>query len=358
MNVISSIQMYAFIVAGTLIALAISGGLMFFYFVKVKKVSASEESIDYDSFYRKDSLEFCKFDDIIKGQGNMGMIHLKGNTYIAGIEVQGYNFGAASADERERTMFNAIAFFNVLRGPIQMSQTVQSIDISQNIKKTTEDAERIEVELINTQQELGGAIENLKIFATNDELFEAENARAKKLTAKIDSLEWQLSEAKELIHYMKYVSDANFNTKRSNQIFFSFEYNPDDELEELTAEEVLLKAEQELRSYAGVLGEALQDTGCTWKILTVDDLTNLLRRHFHPITCDTFRLDELLNSSYNSLYVTTDSIEELERERRGDIEYEQAMREYAESLRKKEEEARKVFESTVISLEREAEKVV
>lgn len=358
MNVINDLRLYVFIIAGTIVALAIAGIALWFYFLRVKKVSADEESVDYENFRRKDSRDYCKFEDIVKGTGNMGMIHLGNNTFISGIEVQGYNFNAASADEKERTMFNAIAFFNVLESPIQMCQTVQAIDITKNIKRTHDDAERIEIELLSSQQEISGAIENLKQFVADDELFQAEKKRVDKLKHKIDSLEWQLSEAKELIHYMTRVSDASFNTKRSNQIIFSYTYSADDDLETLSDEEIFLRAEQELSNQAGIYGAALQNTGCTWKQLTVDDIVNLLRRHLHPVTCDSVRLDELLNSSYNSLYVTCESLEELERERRGDIEYENAMREYAEKLRAKEEKAQEVFNKTVEQLELEAEKVV
>lgn len=358
MNIISQFQLYMFVILGTIIAIAAAGGGLAFYFLKVRKISAEEEIVNYDNFIRRDSTEYCKFDDIIKCGGNMGMIHMGNNVFVAGIEVQGYNYEAASAAEQQRTMMNAIAFFNGLEDQIQMCQTVQAIDISKNIQKAREDAEKIEIRLLTVQQEIKMAIENMKALVTNNELYSAEEKRIKKLVHTFKSLEWQLAESKELISFMERVSDTSFNTKRSNQIMFSYAYSSDDDLETLSDEEIALKAEHELRTIAGIYGSSLENTGCSWRILSPDGLINLLRRHFHPITCDAVKLDELLNSSYNSLYVTTESFEELERERRGDIEYENSLREYNELLREKEEQARIEREKTVEELEDAAELVV
>ena len=358
MSVINDLQLYAIIILCTVIAIGIAGGALVFYFLKVKKVSAEEEIINYENFIRTDAREYCKFDDIFSGKSGMGMIHLGNNTYVSGIEVQGYNFAAASADEKQRTMMNAIAFFNVLEQPIQMCQTVKAIDISKNIEEVREDAEQIEIRLLTVQEELNVALENLKMFLDDDDYYTAEEKRVKKLCSTISSLKWQLEESKELMTFMERVSNTNFNTMRSNQIIFSYTYSPDDDIEVLSDDEVVIKAENELRNQAGIYGSALETCGCTWKILKADDLVNLIRRHLHPVTCDEVPLDKLLNSTYNSLYVTTDSFEELERERRGDLEYEETMREYAEQLAEKEKLAKQKFEQTVEEMEEEREKVV
>ena len=358
MGVINDLQLYAIIILCTVIAIGIAGGALVFYFLKVRKVSAEEEIINYDNFVRTDAKEYCKFDDIIVGKSGMGMIHLGNDCYVSGIEVQGYNFQGASADEKQRTMINAIGFFNILEAPIQMCQTVKAIDIANNIEEVREDAEEIEKKLLATQEELSVAIENLKAFMGNDDYYLAEEKRVKKLINTIQSLKWQIDESKELMNIMSAVSDTNFNTMRSNQIIFSYQYSPDDDIERLSDEEIVIKAEQELRNQAGIYGGALESCGCTWKILKPDELVNLIRRHLHPVTCDEIPLDKLLNSTYNSLYVTTESFEELERERRGDLEYEETMREYAQQLAEKEKEAQKTFEETVASLEEDREKVV
>ncbi len=346
MSVVNDITAYAGLILGTIVALILVGITAVFYFVKVKKVSADEELIDYDRFDRTDVADYCKFKDIVRGSGNMGIIQINDYTFVAGIEVQGYNFGSASADERQRTMVNSIAFFDTLEDPIQLCQNVRAIDISRNINDVHNAAENIERRLIEVRQEARSAIENLESFASDDDFFEAEQQRVEKLIHTMRSLEWQLSEARELEGFMSHISRPDFNARRSNQILFTFIYSPDEDLEALTPEEILLRAENALRSRAGIYGSGLENTGCSWKLLTADDMTLLLRKHFHPLTGDFTRLEDLLNSSYNALYISTDSLEELERERRGDIEYERTMREYNEKLLQMENEARKRQEKT------------
>ncbi|AOZ97834.1 hypothetical protein [Butyrivibrio hungatei] len=351
MNVVNSISNYGMLIIFTLIVLGICVAGAYFYFVKIKKVNSAEENVNYSNFIRTDVNEFVKFDDIIQGQSGMGMIAIGNNTFIGGIEVNGYNFSAASASDRERTMHNAIAFFNTIESPIQMCQNVQNIDISQNIQDMRERAQELEIKVINVQTDIKIAVENMKRFASNDELFSKEEKRVEKLIHTMSSLEWQLSEAKEMVHYMEYVSDASFNTKKTNQLIFSYTYNPDEDLEELSDEEILLRAEAELKNLADIYGGSLENTGCTWKVITADGFTDLLRRHFHPITSDEVRLDDLLNSSYKSLYVTTDSIEEIAKEKRGEIEFEREMLELEERLRENEEAANRKHAKVVEEVE-------
>jgi len=358
MNIINEIWFYASIVLVTLVAIGGIGGGLYFYFLKVKKVSAEEENINYEDFVRVDAKEYCKFEDILSGKTGIGMIHLGNHTYVAGIEVQGYNYAAASAEEKQRTMINAIAFFNALEQPIQMSQSVKGIDISKNIEGVRDNAEEIERRLLTKQEELNIALDNAKAFIDNDEYYEAEMKRIDKLVSSISSLKWQIEESKALMAYMNRVSDTSFNTMRANQIMFSYTYSADDDIELLSDEEITIKAEQELRNQADILGGGLEGCGCTWKMLKPDDLVNLMRRYFHPVTCDEISLDKLLNSTYNSLYVTTESFEEFERERRSDLEFEETMKEYARELAKRKQSAKEAFDSTIGEMDQVREKVV
>lgn len=354
MSMLNTINNYGIIIIATFGAMAAVAFALFFYFVKIKKVSADEEQLDYSKFVRTDVSEFCKFDNIIRGYNDMGIISLGNNMFIGGIEVSGYNFGSASAEDRERTMHNAIAFFNTIESPVQMCQNVQNIDISQNIKEFREKAEAIELRLLEVQSELKIGAENMQRFVEDDVLYDLEEKRVKRLQHTMSSLEWQLDEAKEMIFYMEKVSDASVNTKRTNQLIFSYIYNPDNDIEKLTEEEIIVRAEQELRNQAGIYGAGLENTGCTWKILTSDDFVELLRRHFHPITADDTRLEELLNSSYGSLYITTDSLKEMARERKSEMEYEREMREFEELLAQRAREAEVSRDKTVKELEKEA----
>ena len=349
MKLVAILTDYMTLILGTLIVLVIVVVAIIFYLLRIKKIATEEEKIDYSRFQRKDSTEYSKFDDIISsGAGTdksaPGMISIGGNTFIGGIEVSGYNYHSASSDERERTMINTIAFFNIIDGSIQMRQTVKAIDISRNIEEEKECAKRIERELIRLGNEYKMAADALEENVENDEVYASIENRLKTLMHSIRSKQWQLKEAQEMAYYMETVSDASVNMKKINQIIYTYTYNPDDDIESLTEAEIKLKAEKELVSKGQIYGGALENCGCSWRLLSADDLTDLLRRHYHPNTADGLRLDELLNSSYTALYITSDSLAQLERERRGDLEYERQVAKAMEEQKKMVAEANRKLE--------------
>ena len=359
MGIIDVLTNYMGLLLGTLVILVVGAGFVYYYFTKVKKVSASEERIDYSSFRREDSTEYSKFKDIISS-GNehdrnaIGMIALGNNTFVSGISVMGYNYHSASAEERERTMINTVAFFNIVENPIQMHQTIQAIDLSENIEEEERHAQRIEAELVKLSSQYDEIVNIMQDNIDDDETYEASNQMRIRLERTIKSKQWQQREALEMIHYMKAISDSSSNSRKINQIMFSYQYNPDSDLEELSDVEIYNKALAELRHTAEIYGGALENCGCSWKVLCADDLTNLLRRHYHPETVDRIRLEDLLNSSYQSLYITSDSLEELEREKRGDIEYEQEMVRAEKEYEKRRQESILQFNNAKAIMENEA----
>ena len=330
-------------ILGTLIAIVVLGGALVFYLLKVKKIDADESIVNYDRFERRDSTEYAKFDDIVSSgephdKSAMGMMVINKHTFIGGIDVKGYNYFSASAEERYRTIVNAVAFFNTIEQPIQMRQTVEAIDISRNINEEREYAVDIERRYLQKKAELEVALEALDENINNDLIYESIASQTEKLAHTIQSLQWQMKEANEIIYYMEQISGVH-SMRKVNQILFSYIYNPDEDIESLSDAEVYLKAQKELFTMAQVIGGSLEGTGCTWRPLTADDITELNRKHFHPLTGDQTRLGELLNSSYTAMYITSDSLEEVERERRGDAAFEEEMKRLQKEQEAKEAEA-------------------
>ncbi len=342
-------------ILGTLIAIVIIGGAIVFYLLKVKKIDADEAIVNYDRFERRDSTEFAKFDDIVSSgelhdKTAMGMMVVNKHTFIGGIDVKGYNYYSASAEERQRTIINAIAFFNTIEQPIQMRQTVESIDISRNINEEREYAVEIERRYLQKKSELEAALESLRENINNDLLYESIAMQAEKLAHTMQSLQWQMKEANEIIYYMEQTSGVH-SMRKVNQILFSYIYNPDEDIESLSDGEIYLKAQKELFALAQVIGGSLEGTGCTWRPLTADDITELNRKHFHPLTGEHTRLDELLNSSYAAMYVTSDSLEEVERERRGDAAFEEEMKRIQKENEEKIRRAERAYAQGVAEAE-------
>ncbi len=337
------------LIMASVIVIAIAGFLAY-YFVKVKKIASKEEHINYETFRRKDAIEYIKFDDIVSigapdDKSSMGVMALGENIFIGGIDVVGYNYRSASADERKSTMANSIAFMNIIEDQIQMRQTCKAIDIEHNINIQDEKVKDINRELLELSSDYQATVELAENYMDDPDAYEAIAKRLKILQKTITSKRWQYEEAQEVLIYMRQVSSASNNTKRINQIMFSYEYNPNDYMEELSDAEIRIKAIQELSIRAEAYSAALENCGCSCRPLTVYELTELNRRHYHPRTADKVRISDLLNSSYSALYITSDSLYELEKERIGDEAFAREMAAFEEKekkILKETEEKRKM----------------
>ena len=160
MNIINTVNYYMnIIMVATVLIVAVLAALVF-YFVKVRKVTAAEEHVNYDSFDRTSAMEYCKFDDIVSDDGTglsgAGMIVINDNTFVTGIDVVGYNYSQASAGEQQRTMMGGIAFANIIEEKIQMRQTVEAIDIQFNIDQFLKAKEEEEKKLVELNQHACG----------------------------------------------------------------------------------------------------------------------------------------------------------------------------------------------------------
>ena len=123
MNLVAKANDYAnSLIIASVIVIAVAGFIAY-YFVKVKKIASKEEHINYETFRRKDAIEYIKFDDIVsigaaEDKSSMGVMALGGNIFVGGVDVVGYNYRSASADERKSTMVNSIAFMNIIEDQI------------------------------------------------------------------------------------------------------------------------------------------------------------------------------------------------------------------------------------------------
>lgn len=334
------------LMAATIIALILVGGLAF-YLIKVKKVGAKQEKIDYSAFQRVDATEYVKFDDIVSvgGSGDtsgMGMVDLGGNVFVAGINVVGYNYRSAAAEMRKATMANSIGFFNVVEQPIQLRQTVKSVDIEHNISIQTEIVKNLNRELLAMDAEYEDTKEAAARAAedTESDAFEILENSLKKMQKSIRSKQWFYEEALEVLNYLKRLSGVTANSKKINHIMFSYVFNANEYIEELDENEIRVKAITALANKAEEYSSVLENCGCTCNVLTAKDLTELMRRHLHPVTADAVKLEDLLNSSYTALYVTSDSIYELEKERQGDEKFAAELAKTQEDLERQKEEAK------------------
>lgn len=322
----------------TFIAIVAFGGVGY-YLIKIKKIAAKEERINYDVFQRKDSSEFVKFDNIFNcsmssDSSTYGVMVIDDYTFVAALDVKGYNFATASAEDRRNTIINAVSIFNIVEKPVQMRQSTIAIDIGHNIQMHKD----VLKELAYKQMDLQSEYEETGLLLEQEQ--EADNPDAVAfLRSRIDSLQreivstrWKTDEVKELIKYMEGLS-AKGNAKKVNQFIFTYTYNPAEYVEELSLDEIYTKASQEIAIMANNYASAFGSCGCNCRLLTGMELLDLIRYHFHPITADETKIEVLYNSSLSALFITSDSLFKAEKRRISEEQY-----------RKKQEELREEFE--------------
>jgi len=323
MKILDAINYYMnILIVAVILVVAIIIAFLY-YIVKVRRIAAAEEKLHYDSFERKSVMEYIKFDDIIsdstgRGLNGAGMIVIDNMTFVAGIDVVGYNYEHASAAERQQTMMNAVAFANTIEEPIQMRQTVENIDIQFNIDQF----EQAKAELIREQNELERQYQDLYYQITSREndpgVVDVIMENADRLEKQINSCKWKIKEAEEVIRYEQKLQESTSQNDRVNQIMFSYHYNPSETTEELDDDEIRIKAMTALKTRIGVISSSVSAIGCSCRPLTAEQLISLMHRHMHPNTADKVSVNDVIEDDSSMLCITSDSLFELEKEKIGE----------------------------------------
>ena len=331
------------LIAAMVVAILIVGGTAV-YFIKIKKVMAKEEKIDHSHFERRNAKDYVNFDNIIACRTGVsgdefGVVVMPGYVFIAGLDIRGYNFSSASADERHRTMVNSVALFNTIEKPVQFRQTVKAIDISYNVNRQKEVCKKMELRILDIREEYKETCQLADQYVDNPVLYASVEQKLRALQREMKSLEWQQRECYAVLDYLESLEKSTGKSAKINQMIFGYVYNPSDFTTELTEEEIYLKASAELANMAGIYGSALDNCGCRTRLLTGKEMLDLMRRHCHPATSDDVRIEDMFNSSYMGLFISSDSLISLERERIGESRFKKQMEIYRKNNEKRIQEA-------------------
>ena len=253
--------------------------------------------------------------------------------FVGGISVRGFDYPSASMDEQIAAQVNSVSFFNVVEKPTSFRQSIRAVDLTVNEEEYHRTRERLKEELLSLKVEQAETLESSEAFIEEEESYGYYQYRLKELARQIRAKEHMIEECSVLLRYMDALgSDAargggNRVGQRTNQIMFSYTYNEDEFTQPLSKEEVYVKAMDELGRIALSYGEALAACHFRSKRLSARELIGFMRKHTSPITGESINLDELLDSSYTSLFVSSDSLVEKIKERIGEGIYELQVKE-------------------------------
>lgn len=325
----------------TIFTLVMMVGILY-YLIKVKKVTARQENINSANFKREDAVSYVPFKDIVSRDGKLdsdGMIVINDTTFVGGISVRGFDYPSASTDEKIAAQVNSVTFFNVVEKPTSFRQSIRAVDLSSNIEEYQQILKKVKEEKFAIELEIAQTEVAQKEYENDEEAYEYYSKRIAEMERQLIAKSHMIDECSMLLRYMEALSsDAGKSVsdnvgQRTNQIMFSYTYNEDEFTQQLSKEEIYMKAMDELGRIAVSYGEALAACNFRSKRLSARELIGLMRKHTSPITGEALNLDELLDSSYTSLFVSSDSLVEAFKERIGESIYEQRMLEEDEKVR-------------------------
>lgn len=331
-TMLRNIQMY--LILGVILFILIIAVGIAIYVLSLRKKQSGKE-VYYDSFNRKDSLEYIKFDGIfssnpeeqLKGSG----VVQQGRTYTAAINVTGYNFYSASLDEQIDTINSTISMMASLEYPVQFRQTSKAIDISYNIGVFEEIREKKRRKVLQLHDELEQAIDDANDNVDDVEVSEYYMEEVRRLKKEIERMERQYDEADEMVLYM--TSSGSTNTQRVQNIIYSYDYDAGQFTQQLSEEEIYQQAVNELDNRGAALISALARCKCSARRCSAEEYTDLMRRHMHPLTGDEVSIKDLYESDINSLFVTSETMFNVVKNKMGEEMYMRSLAAYETKLK-------------------------
>lgn len=318
MAFLSQVSFYMLVTLILLIFIMVTG-FMLFVLINRRKTSISE--VNYDTFERRDSLEYLKFDSIISSKpedplNGLGVMVVNQRTFVSAIAVTGYNFFSANYDTQVNTINAFISMMDTLERPISLRQTVKAINISYNISEHEKVIGEFEKEIKDLEFQIQNLIDDAEDYLDqNPELSDEYIDQAEELKFIMERKQRQLEEAREMVSYMTAISTDSGDNQKVQHILFSYTYDGSQFTTQLSQDEIYLEAFTELNNMASNLISHVYRFGGSAKPETAEGLVDLNYRHMHPATSDEVPLKELMDSDINALFVTSESLLDVMREK-------------------------------------------
>ncbi len=255
-----------------------------------KENKKSSISTNYNIQPLKDFMEFDKIED------NM-IVQKKGKRYLMVVQCQGVNYDLMSQVEKVGVEEGFQQFLNTLRHPIQIYIQTRTINLESSINTYKDRVKQIEDKYNSMRYEYKRMIES-----------ESYSKEA------LDGYFFELTKQKNLFEYGK---DIVYNTEKmslnrnvlNKQYYIILSYyleeNPDDNYNE---EEVRGMAFAELYTKSQALISTLTACSVNGKILSSNELVDLLYVAYNRDEAEIFGLDKALRAGYDELYSTAPDV--------------------------------------------------
>lgn len=247
-----------------------------------------------DSIYK-----FMEFDEVLDN-----MIVRKGRKqYVMVIECKGINYDLLSEDEKNAVESGFIEFLNTLRFSIQLYVQTRKLNFDELINNYHNKIHDIDNQIsrLNTQ------IENAKRNGNNDLVakLEFEKNRRQNILEYGESITdytEKLSESKNILQQKTYIIISYYTAEFGDTSNYS-----NDEIDDIAFSELYTRAQTLIR--------ALASAEVTGKVLSSEELMELLYVAYNREQSEIYTLRNALNSEYDKLYSTARDVMEEKKNR-------------------------------------------
>ena len=254
--------------------------------------SEQEEQIkkSSDGYNKQSIFDFMEFEKI---EDNM-IVQKKCRKYLMIIECQGINFDLMSEIEKNSVEMGFWQFLNTLRHPIQIYVQTRTLNLERSIANYKKRFQEIEDKYKYMEQQYAFKLAN------GDK------------TENLEQDFYNLTKQRNLYEYGKDIID-NTEKMSQNRNVLSKKYYIivpyyNDEKDELYEEEIRSLAFSELYSKSISIIRSLAPTGVTGKILSSNELVELLYIAYNRDETETFGLSRALEAKYDELYTTAPDV--------------------------------------------------
>lgn len=307
LNTIIQTVLVVFIVAFLIVA----GIVIYNRYIK-KRSRAKIDNVDYSGLRRMDSIDYLKFDDIVDDM----IVVEHGTRYIASIQCTGgFDFHTANFSEKLAVKNAYTNFIGMQKNPFTYRQSCHKVRVEDDINRFYEHGERIKKELValrGTHGEMSRLYEALsKEEPVDTEKLEMLSEQLDDIEKQIETRQWRIEHIADQIDYLSLYSDSDNILERTESYQFDWTYNALDYPVDLTKEEIREKAKIGLGSIADSFIHALSDAKIKAVRMDSDDIVQMFRSQFHPVTAELYDENRIRESSYYEDIVSADSHDEI-----------------------------------------------
>ena len=245
-----------------------------------------------ESYSKQSIYNFMEFDKI---EDNM-IIQKNGLRYVMVLQCQGVNYDLLSQAEKVGVEEGFLQFLNTLRYPIQLYIQTRTVNLDNSLASYKQNVNEIEVALNKNR---------IKYQA---------NVNSGAYTA--EELKKQHYEIVKQTNLLEYGKDIIANTERmsknrnvlNNKYYLVIYYYPEEVNENLDKSEIAENAFSELYTRAQSITRALYSCSVSSKIMSSEELAELLYVAYNRDESETFDFEKAMKSGYQELYSTAPDI--------------------------------------------------